>query len=397
MLHAEASPKRVALRILAREKAAGYVYPWELREEIQNFQNFSNPRDVKDGERGSDSVFTGYLPGSIPGGRGKFTVLSPEAFDRAEKYGWVTEVKRVVYQSVSTGAHSTLNFDSYDHVLCNLTDEGRRVVSTPLKDLILKRPPLPGKLEDVAQVYEALRNAGAPTDGHLEKVIYKGRDPWSARNIPWYKSLTSKYPDIVTPKVYEEFFRRPLRLTEWRKELWDLLSDISGSDVPPWSAEYDEFSAEKGPSKGYVAWIVYSAFHKDLEPAKMERVLGAPMYRITKRKPTFPIPQSRIKELQTLILRQFPDNLVDNLVKRLKDVVKGKPTPEKTVVNSEVREKIQILDRLLAGGVPQAATIAQKVREIYLSGERPSDDDLKALRNMLYRSQMRSEADNFRV
>lgn len=69
----------------------------------------------------------------------------------------------------------------------------------------------------------------------------------------------------------------------------------------------------------------------------------------------------------------------------------------KTVVDSALSEKFAILDQLIAGGFPQARDIAREVKSVYEAGGKPTEDQLKALRNMMYRSRMRSEADQFRV
>ena len=66
----------------------------------------------------------------------------------------------------------------------------------------------------------------------------------------------------------------------------------------------------------------------------------------------------------------------------------------KTVVDAATEEKIQILTGL--SGKIQDPTIAQ-VLEAYKAGEKPTEDQLKKIRNLLYRSRMAPEADKFRV
>jgi hypothetical protein len=66
----------------------------------------------------------------------------------------------------------------------------------------------------------------------------------------------------------------------------------------------------------------------------------------------------------------------------------------KTVVDAESAEKIQILTDL--SGKIQDPTIGQ-VLEAYKTGAKPTDDQLKKIRNLLYRSRMAPEADKFRV
>ena len=70
---------------------------------------------------------------------------------------------------------------------------------------------------------------------------------------------------------------------------------------------------------------------------------------------------------------------------------------DKNVVDSALYEKFVVLDKLISEGFPQAQAAAQAVKDAYDSGGKPTDDQLKVLRNMMYRSKMRSEADQFRV
>ena len=79
------------------------------------------------------------------------------------------------------------------------------------------------------------------------------------------------------------------------------------------------------------------------------------------------------------------------------DPVPKPKAPQKTVVNSALSEKFAILDRLISSGFPQAQAAALEVKAAYLEGDKPSEDQLRTLRNMLYRSKMRAEADQFRV
>ena len=68
----------------------------------------------------------------------------------------------------------------------------------------------------------------------------------------------------------------------------------------------------------------------------------------------------------------------------------------KPVVDSALREKFEILDKLITDGFPAAQDAAQDVKDAYEAGDQPTDSQLKALRNMLYRSRMRNEANHFR-
>ena len=79
------------------------------------------------------------------------------------------------------------------------------------------------------------------------------------------------------------------------------------------------------------------------------------------------------------------------------DPVPKPKAPQKTVVDSNLSEKFAILDQLISNGFPQAQAAAKAVKDVYLTGGKPSDDQLKVLRNMMYRSKMKAEADQFRV
>lgn len=69
----------------------------------------------------------------------------------------------------------------------------------------------------------------------------------------------------------------------------------------------------------------------------------------------------------------------------------------KVVVDSALAEKFSILDTLIARGDAAAKASASEVKAVYESGGTPTEDQLKRLRNMLYRSRMRDEANHFRV
>lgn len=69
----------------------------------------------------------------------------------------------------------------------------------------------------------------------------------------------------------------------------------------------------------------------------------------------------------------------------------------KTVVDSALAEKFAILDALVARGDAAAKESADEVRAVYEAGGKPTEDQLKRLRNMLYRSRMRDEANHFRT
>ena len=76
----------------------------------------------------------------------------------------------------------------------------------------------------------------------------------------------------------------------------------------------------------------------------------------------------------------------------------GAPAAPKTVVDSAVAEKVRILDTLATKvrGWPEGLAHVQKLKVEYAAGKNPSGDDLKKLRNILYKNRMRSEADHFR-
>jgi|APSaa5957512622_1039677.scaffolds.fasta_scaffold02508_3 hypothetical protein len=74
------------------------------------------------------------------------------------------------------------------------------------------------------------------------------------------------------------------------------------------------------------------------------------------------------------------------------------PKAEKTVVDSATAEKMGILDTL-AGKMsdwPEGLAHVEALKKTYEAGSNPSPDDLKKLRNMLYRNRMRDEANHFR-
>jgi len=75
-----------------------------------------------------------------------------------------------------------------------------------------------------------------------------------------------------------------------------------------------------------------------------------------------------------------------------------KPRAPKTVVDSAVAEKIRILDELAAkvSGWPEGLAHVEAVKAAYEAGRQPSPDDLKKIRNYLYRNRMRDEANHFR-
>jgi hypothetical protein len=88
----------------------------------------------------------------------------------------------------------------------------------------------------------------------------------------------------------------------------------------------------------------------------------------------------------------------DVLVKGPKPKTAPKPKADKTVVDSDTETKLKVLDELgrKVRNWPEGATHVQTLMDIYESGDNPSSDQLKKLRNILYRNRMRSEADMFR-
>lgn len=70
----------------------------------------------------------------------------------------------------------------------------------------------------------------------------------------------------------------------------------------------------------------------------------------------------------------------------------------KTTVNSAAQEKIGILETLAAKSPkPEVKALANMIREMYESGQKPDDEQLKRIRNYLYTVGMRPQADHFRV
>ena len=369
-----------------RHRRAAMVYPWEMREELRQFQWALKPKDISDGTSDmSVGVFFGFARGSVPGGKGTYTVLSPEEFERAKEMGWVTPPgKKVKYHEAQTANYGNLNLVTYDKVLTTLTDEGQWVVGTPLKELILKRSPLQGRLEDLALVYEDLLYAGENVRTILEDRIYKGKDPWDPRSTGWYKSLQRQYSGIVTPHVYEDLLRRPLNVTGWLADLWDLDGNLATGFPTQWLL----FMNPRGPKwEEYLRGLVYRAFYEDLGPEKIKQALGA---REVKNLQQFHQPLfkgAQAADLKKIILQEFPNDITQGL----KDVLSGKAPAGKTVVDSQIARKIEILKRL--PGNPAA----EKLIEIYESGTEPSDEDLKEIRHQLYRNRMRDEANHFRT
>jgi len=104
--------------------------------------------------------------------------------------------------------------------------------------------------------------------------------------------------------------------------------------------------------------------------------------------------EPQLAKLRKFILRRFPGHIVD----KFKRVLAGKPPAKpKEVVDSALSEKFEILDKLIEGGYEAEAAAAAEVKSVYESGGTPTEAQLKRLRNMLYRSSMRNEANHFRV
>jgi hypothetical protein len=75
------------------------------------------------------------------------------------------------------------------------------------------------------------------------------------------------------------------------------------------------------------------------------------------------------------------------------------PAPPKGVVDSAATEKVQILTQLEAKvrNWPDGLAHVQRVKAEYEAGREPAPDDLKRLRNILYRNRMKPLADHFRT
>lgn len=100
--------------------------------------------------------------------------------------------------------------------------------------------------------------------------------------------------------------------------------------------------------------------------------------------------QERLRQEQALAQERLKQEKEE--ARRLKQ---EELSSSKTVVDSAVAEKVEILDRLIAQGA--FAPIAQKAKDTYMAGGNPSEDDLRALRNVMYRSRMKDEANQFRA
>jgi hypothetical protein len=153
----------------------------------------------------------------------------------------------------------------------------------------------------------------------------------------------------------------------------------------------------------YQVWLAYQVIFWNLEGdydqrlAKIKRVLGKNIdYEISMFDSKKTFSEANIRRLQSDIIKHLSSDLANKVKRAIKQKDPTEKT-EKTVVDSALKEKIDILDKVIARGHPQASEVARNLKEIYLSGGRPSEDDLKAIRNTLYRSGMRPEADHFRM
>jgi len=377
---------RVARRYLAASNP-GVMYPWELRKQIEDVKRWLKPELIKEGKDVSE--------GTIPGGEGLFSVLTEKRYEFAKKYGWVNKgIHTTIYDI--TEKNNWLEHSSHPAVLTTLTEEGERVLKTPIKDLVITRPRLQGKLEDAAQALEkilAVEYDGAVVD-RLEDVIYEGKDPiFSYNELFYYKRLSKYYPSIITPRILEEYFSRPMWAEGFLGDLWDASPEMN-MWLFPRLRDFDE---------KYQVWLAYQVIFWNLEGdydqrlAKIKRVLGKNIdYEISMFDSKKTFSEANIKRLQSDIIKHLSSDLANKVKRAIKQKDPTEKT-EKTVVDSALKEKIDILDKVIARGHPQASEVARNLKEIYLSGGRPSEDDLKAIRNTLYRSGMRPEADHFRM
>ncbi len=377
---------RVARRYFAASNP-GVMYPWELRKQIETMKRRLEPQLIKEGKDVSE--------GTISGGEGLFSVLTEKQYEFAKKYGWVNKGIHTKIRDV-TEKNNWLEYSSHPAVLATLTEEGERVLKTPIKDLVITRPRLQGKLEDAAQALEkilAVEYDGAVVD-RLEDVIYEGKDPiFSYNEIFYYKKLSKYYPSIITPRILEEYFSRPMWAEGFLGDLWDASPEMN-MWLFPRLRDFDE---------KYQVWLAYQVIFWNLEGdydqrlAKIKRVLGKNIdYEISMFDSKKTFSEANIRRLQSDIIKHLSSDLANKVKRAIKQKDPTEKT-EKTVVDSALKEKIDILDKVIARGHPQASEVARNLKEIYLSGGRPSEDDLKAIRNTLYRSGMRPEADHFRM
>ena len=122
------------------------------------------------------------------------------------------------------------------------------------------------------------------------------------------------------------------------------------------------------------------------------------------------LPHKLGSELHEIMKPFLPHPSMDPWMVNIQDVLPYKqyahlgdkfqtPVPalvEKNVVDSALSEKLQILEALVRRS-PEYKVFTDKLRAEYESGRNPDADDLKRLRNFLYKSSMRSEADHFRM
>lgn len=84
--------------------------------------------------------------------------------------------------------------------------------------------------------------------------------------------------------------------------------------------------------------------------------------------------------------------------KRLKEEARQKAQAPKNVVDSASQEKISILTELESKSPkPEVKALATLIQGLYESGNKPDDEQLKRIRNYLYMTGMRAQADHFRV
>jgi hypothetical protein len=406
---------RVARRYLAASKKPlldPSDLPW-----VKGLLNAMRPRQTTDEgfwlrkDRGLATVFYSKGPDSY--------------LQFALDQGWVEE-PTTMSGTVSEGRsrESDIGFrNRYEKTVTwyvtQLTPEGERALKTPAESFISKRPPLPAKFDRLADIFEGIISNHPHRYDLLRnlakrglKKLYRGDDPWEYDYRKQFRDLAKYYPDIIVPSD-KKLFRYPAwaEKDRWIRDLVDLI--LAGESTDWDNARRERMIPQlRDFDEDVQYWFAFQAFcgyerspYPMLTTDQALEVFGETRYQKLKNEGLHIYKSDHVKALREIVLRHFSSKITSKIKKALAiedepEVVKPTKTvsqPEKTVVDSALKEKIGILDRVIARGHPQASEVARNLKEIYLSGGRPSEDELKAIRNTLYRSGMRPEADHFRM